>query len=364
HAPQNYWQALQMYWFVHLTVITELNTWDSFCPGHLDQHLFPFYERDCQKGILDRDQARELMQCFFIKCNNQPAPPKVGVTAEESGTYTDFCNINNGGLKKDGSDGVNEISYLIMDVIEDLHLLQPSSNLQLSRKTPDKYLKRVAEVIRQGWGFPSIFNADAVIEELVRQGKDIEDAREGGTSGCVEAGAFGKEAYWLTGYFNLPKILEITLNNGFDPQTKKQIGLQTGEISRFADFDSLFAAWEKQIAYFLEIKIKGNAIIERLFATLMPSPFLSTVIDDCIAKGMDYNGGGPRYNTSYIQGVGLGSITDCFSALKYHIFDMNNYTLEELSAALKNDFRGYEDMQRELTFKTPKYGNDDDYAEN
>ena len=219
HPPRNFWEALQSYWFVHLGVVTELNTWDSFCPGRLDQHLDPFYRADNAEGSLTRELAQELLQCFWVKFNNQPAPPKVGVTAAESGTYTDFCNINTGGLKIDGTDGVNEVTYLILDVIDEMRLLQPSSNLQLSRKNPDKFLRRGLEIVRKGWGQPSIFNADLVVEELLRQGKSVEDARCGGTSGCVETGAFGKEAYILTGYLNLPKVLEITLNKGFDPRT-------------------------------------------------------------------------------------------------------------------------------------------------
>ena len=237
YAPRNFREALQSYWFVHLAVVTELNTWDSFCPGHLDQHLYPFYQREIDAGSLTREQARELLECFWVKFNNQPAPPKVGVTAAESGTYTDFCNINTGGLKPDGSSAVNDLTYLILDVIDEMRLLQPSSNLQLSRKSPDQFLKRGLEIVRKGWGQPSIFNADMVVEELLRQGKSIEDARAGGTSGCVETGAFGKEAYILTGYFNLPKVLEIALNNGLDPRTGKQIGIETGDPRQFQTYE-------------------------------------------------------------------------------------------------------------------------------
>jgi len=240
HKPRNFWEALQSYWFVHLGVVTELNTWDSFNPGRLDQHLYPFYKQGIEDGSLTRESARELLQCFWVKFNNQPAPPKVGVTAAESGTYTDFANINTGGLKADGSDGVNDVTFLILDVIDEMRLLQPSSNLQLSRKNPDTFLKRGLEIVRKGWGQPSIFNADMVVEELLRQGKSIEDARCGGTSGCVETGAFGKEAYILTGYFNLPKVLEITLNDGFDPRTQKQIGIHTGDPRTFTSYQRLF----------------------------------------------------------------------------------------------------------------------------
>jgi len=362
-APRHFWEALQAYWFVHVGVVSELNTWDSFCPGRLDQHLYPFFKRDLESGKLTREDARELLECFWVKFNNQPAPPKVGVTAAESGTYTDFANINNGGLKPDGSDGVNDLTYLILDVIDEMRLLQPSSNLQLSKKSPDRFLKRGLEIVRKGWGQPSIFNADAVIEELVRQGKSIEDARCGGTSGCVETGNFGKEAYILTGYFNLPKVLEITLNNGTDPRTGKRIGIQTGDPRGFQTYDELFSAFRRQLHHFIDVKVRGNNLIERLYAAYMPAPFLSVLIDDCIAKGRDYNDGGPRYNTTYIMGVGPGSCTDALAAIRHHVFDRKDLLMPDLLAALAANFEGHERTRLLLWNKSPKYGNDDDYAD-
>ena len=363
HAPRDFWEALQAYWFVHLGVITELNTWDSFCPGHLDQHLFPFYKRGLGDGTLTRDKARELLECFWVKFNNQPAPPKVGVTAEESATYTDFANINVGGLRPDGSDGVNELSYLILDVIDEMRLVQPSSNLQLSKKSPDRFLKRGCEIIRKGWGQPSIFNTDLIVDELVRQGKAVEDARSGGISGCVETGCFGKEAYILTGYLNLPKILEIALHNGVDPRTGKKIGATTGNPAEFKSFDEAFEAFTKQLKHFVDIKVKGSNIIERLFATQMPAPFLSTLIDDCIKNGRDYNDGGPRYNTTYIMPVGIGTLTDSLAAIKHHVFEEKHLSMDQMLRTLGDNFEGHEVIRQMLWNKTPKYGNDDDYAD-
>ena len=363
HAPRDFWEALQAYWFVHLGVITELNTWDSFCPGHLDQHLYPFYKKGIEDGTLTPEQAKELLQCLWVKFNNQPAPPKVGVTAEESATYTDFANINLGGLRPDGSDGVNEVSYLILDVIDEMRLTQPSSNIQLSKKTPDRFLKRGCEIIRKGWGQPSVFNTDLVIEELIRQGKGVEDARSGGISGCVETGCFGKEAYILTGYLNLPKILEITLNNGIDPRTGKKVGLETGDPSQFKSFGDLLDAFERQLKHIVDIKIRGNNVIERLFAAQMPAPFLSILIDDCIRSGKDYNNGGPRYNTTYIMGVGIGTLTDSLAAIKYQVYEENNLTMEQMLGALHENFENHEKIRQSLSNKTPKYGNDDDYAD-
>jgi pyruvate formate-lyase/glycerol dehydratase family glycyl radical enzyme len=363
HAPRDFWEALQYYWFVHLGVTTELNTWDAFCPGHLDQHLHPFYKKGLEGGTLTREQAEELLQCLWIKFNNQPAPPKVGVTAQESSTYTDFVQINLGGLKKDGSDGVNELSYLMLDVIKEMRLVQPNPSVQISKKSPDRFLKHAAKVIREGMGQPDLFNCDLIVQELVRQGKSIEDARQGGTSGCVETGAFGKESYILTGYFNMPKVLEITLNNGVDPRTGRRIGLETGAPTQFETFEELFEAYEKQLNYFVDIKIRGNNVVERLYANYMPSPFLSLLIDDCIAKGKDYHDGGARYNTTYIQGVGVGTMTDALTAIKVHVFDEKTTMMEDLLAALQDDFEGHERARQMLLNKTPKYGNDDDYAD-
>jgi pyruvate formate-lyase/glycerol dehydratase family glycyl radical enzyme len=363
HAPRDFWEALQYYWFVHLGVTIELNPWDAFNPGKLDQHLYPFYEKGLAEGTLTREQAQELLQCFWIKFNNQPAPPKVGVTAAESSTYTDFAQINVGGVKPDGSDAVNEVSFLILDVIEEMRLLQPSSSIQVSKKNPDRFIKRAAKIIRTGFGQPSVFNTDVVVQELIRMGKSVVDARCGGTSGCVETGAFGKENYNLTGYFNMPKVLEITLNNGVDSRTGRRIGLETGDPAQFESFEDLFQAYQKQLNYFVDIKIRGNNVIERLYARYMPAPFLSLLIDDCIAKGKDYHDGGTRYDTSYIQGVGLGTMADALTAIKYHVFDRKTLTLEELLAAIEDNFEGHERMRQMLLNKTPRYGNDDDYAD-
>ena len=361
--PETFWQALQMYWFVHISVTSELNTWDAFSPGRLDQHLYPFYKDETEKGTIDEEKAKELLECFWVKFNNQPAPPKVGITLAESGTYTDFCSINSGGLTASGGDGVNDVSYMVLDVVDEMRLVQPSSNIQLSKKNPDRFLNRACKVIKRGMGQPSVFNADAVVEELVRHGKKIEDARDGGTSGCVETGTFGKECYALTGYFNLVKVLEITLNNGYDPVAKKRLGPETGDPAAFKTFEDLFAAYEKQLKHFIGIKVAGNHIIETLYAKYMPSPFLSTVIDDCIKKARDYNAGGARYNTRYIQGVGIGTLTDSLSSIKYNVYDRNNITMDKLKDALSRNFDGYEAERQMFKNKTPKYGNNDQYAD-
>lgn len=363
HAPKTFWQAIQMYWFVHLGVTTELNPWDAYSPGRFDQHLNPFYIKDTEEGILDDEKALELLECLWVKFNNQPAPPKVGVTLKESGTYTDFANFNTGGITPEGENGVNDVSYLILDCMDEMKLLQPSSNVQISKKTPQKFLKRACEISRKGWGQPAFYNTEAIIQELLNAGKTIEDARRGGTSGCVETGAFGNEAYILTGYFNLPKILELTLYNGYDIVSKKQIGLPLGYAKDFKSYEELFDAYKKQIEYLVDIKIEGSNVIEKIYAEYMPAPFLSVITNDCISKGKDYNAGGARYNTNYLQGVGIGTITDSLAAIKYNVFDEKKFTMEELIEAMEHNFEGYDMIANLVRNRTPKYGNDDDYAD-
>lgn len=363
NAPRDLWEAIQMYWFVHLGTVTELNGWDSMNPGHIDQHLWPFYQKGLEDGSLTRDKAKELLSCLWVKFNNQPAPPKVGITALESGTYNDFTNINIGGVTKDGEDGSNELSFIILEIQEELHQLQPGLSIHISEKTPDEFLMAGCKVIRLGHGYPSVFNPDVYVKELVRQGKTLEDAREGGCSGCIEVGAFGKEAYLLTGYLNTPKILEITLNNGVDPNSGKEMGLKTGNPRDFKTFEELYDAWHRQMVYFVNLKLSVNNYIERMFSLYAPATFLSLFIDDCVKNGKDYYNGGARYNTQYIQCTGLGTITDCMTTLKKHVFEDHRYTMDEIIKATEKDFEGEEKMRQYIMNHTPFFGNDDEYAD-
>ena len=363
HAPRDMQEAIQMYWFVHLGTVTELNGWDCMNPGHIDQHLYPFYEKGLKDGTLTREKAKELISCLWIKFNNQPAPPKVGITALESGTYNDFTNINIGGIDREGKDAVNELSYMILEIQEELHELQPGLSIHVSKVNPDEFVMAGARVIRQGHGYPSCFNPDTYTKELIRQGKTVEDANEGGCSGCIEVGAFGKEAYILTGYLNTPKVFEITLNNGIDPITGKKLGLETGDPRTFKTYEELYEAYHKQMVHFVNMKLAVNNYIERMFSLYAPATFLSLFIDDCISKGKDYYSEGARYNTTYIQCTGLGTITDCLSTLKKHVFEEKRFTMDELLTAVSNNFEGNEKMRQYIINRTPFFGNDDDYAD-
>ncbi len=362
-APRDFWEALQAYWFCHLGTITELNGWDAMSPGRLDLHLGSFYESDLKAGRLTREKAKELLSCFWIKVNNTPAPPKVGVTAAESGTYNDFTNINLGGLTRDGDDASGELSYLALEVLDELRLLQPQANIQLSAKTPARLLTEACRVIRNGNGYPSLFNADEVAQAMIGMGKDPADAREGGTSGCIETGCFGKEAYILHGYLNLPKVLLLALNDGVDADTGKRLGPATGDPRKFSGFDELYAAIEAQLGAVLATKLRISDFLDRMYARLTPAPFLSALIEGCIGKGRDYYDGGAKYNTDYIQFVGLGTITDSLAAISEFIYGRQGLSWDTLLGALAANWGGQEELRLLLANKAPKYGNDDERAD-
>ncbi len=377
-APETFHEAVQTYWFAHLGTITELNGWDSMSPGHFDRHLEPFYRRDLAAGRIDAEKAKEILACFCVKVNNTPAPPKVGVTAAESGTYNDFTQISLGGVDRDGEDASGAVSALLLQSLDELHLLQPQPSVHVSAKTAQPFLKLAAEVARKGAGYPSFFNADLIVREQLRAGKSLEDAREGGTSGCVETGCFGKEAYILHGYLNVPKILELAMNDGIDPLSGKRVGPATGRAESFRDFEALYAAFETQLRYAVDWKIRVDNKLARIYAENVPAPYLSVLIADCVRNGRDYYNGGARYNTDYIQCCGIGTVTDSLSAIRTMVYrdpshredaplsgapSKGRVSMKELMAALAADWQGFEALRETIWNSVPFYGNDDDRAD-
>jgi formate C-acetyltransferase len=362
HPARTFHEALQSIWFVHLITLLEVNNW-AIGPGRFDLYMLPFYQRDLENGVITRDEAKELLECLWVKFNNTVAPAKETKTAGMSATYNDFALLNIGGLNAEGLDAVNELSYLLLDVIKEMRLIQPNSIVLISEKTQREFVIKVMEVVREGFGQPAIFNADLVIQELLNKGKTLIDARLGGPNGCVTVNACGKENMASSGYCNWVKILEITLNNGVNPFTGDRVGVQTGNPSEFKSFDQLIQAYRTQLEHFIDIKVKGNNLIDMMYAEEMPVPFLSVLVEDCIQKGKDFHGGGARYNMSYIQGVGLGSLTDSFAAIKKVVFDEKKIPLDDLIEAMNHDFAGHERLRQMLLNKVPKYGNNHAYTD-
>lgn len=363
NPARSFHEALQSYLFIHLIMTLETNEWASCGPGRFDQYIYPFYRKDIDEGKITKEEAKELLECLWIKFNNAVAPAKDIETAKSSATYNDFALMNIGGLTEDGRDATNELSYLLLDVIKEMRLMQPNPAVLISQKTPDRFLLKACDVVRAGFGQPSIFNVDLIIDELVRAGKTLKDARLGGPNGCVTVMANGKENGASYGYMNWPKILELVLYNGVNPVTGRRIGLKTGDPTRFRSFDELLEAYKKQMEYFVDIKIKGSNVIDRIHARYVPTPFASTLVDDCVKRGKDYGSGGARYNRSHIQGVGLGTTTDSLAVIKKFVFDEKTITMSELIEALTKSFKGEERLRQMLLNRAIKYGNDDDYVD-
>jgi len=251
----------------------------------------------------------------------------------------------------------------MLEVIEELHVLQPGNSVHVASVTPNKFVNAAVKVIRQGHGYPSVFNPDIYVQEMLRSGKSITDAREGGCSGCIEVGAFGKEAYLLTGYLNVPKVLELTLFNGVDPVTGKMVGIPTGDPRTFTSYEQMYNAFHTQLKYIIDLKIRINNYIDRMYAKYAPATFLSVVMDDCIKKGRDYYNGGPRYNTTYIQCTGLATTSDSLSVLKKHVFEGKAFSMDKILNAVARNFEGEEVLRQTIMNNTPFFGNDDDYVD-
>ena len=363
NPPQDLWEVVQMSWFMHIGVICEGNGWDACNAGHIDRNFYPYYKKTLEDGLMTKEEAVELLCAWWIKYNNHPAPAKYGNTAKESGTYNDFVNISLGGMTEDGKDAVNELTYLFLDIADTISFIQPQVHVLVSRVNTEAYLKAAAKVIRVGRGFPAVFNADAIIEEELRCGKNLRDARNSGICGCVESTCYGKEAAPLIGYVNFPKILELALNDGFDSRTQKQIGPHTGKAEEFQVFEEVMEAYKKQAAFVFDTKISGTQYLKKMFAKYAPQPFLSTLIDGCVKSGKDYNDGGAQYNVSLFPGVGIGTITDSLVVLKKHVFEHHKYEMSDVLEALTKNFVGYEKMRDTFINETPHYGNNEDYAD-
>jgi len=354
-------EALQAFWFVHLILNLETNSY-SISPGRFDQYMVPFYRDDIEAGRLTQEEAWELLACLWIKFNELTVV-KEGGTAKASTTYNDFQNLNLGGQNVEGRDATNELSYLCVDVTGHLQLPQPQVSALISKKTPDLFVAKACEVIRLGFGMPSVFNDDEKVEALLHKGKTLEDARLGAIHGCVELNAPGKDSMASSGYLNIPKCLELALNNGVNPLTGAQLGLQTGDPEEFATFDELMEAFQEQLAYAVELKTIYDGIARQAYAQFCPVPFTSLLLSDCLETGVDYHDGGTRYTLPLICGVGTGTIADALAAIKKLVYDERVVSLEDLLAALQVNFEGHERLRQMLRNRAPKWGNDDEYVD-
>ncbi|MCD7894306.1 MAG: formate C-acetyltransferase/glycerol dehydratase family glycyl radical enzyme [Erysipelotrichaceae bacterium] len=362
--PQSYHEALQSIWFLFVILHMESNA-SSFSPGRLDQYLYSYYKEDKEKGIIDDQYALELLECLWLKFN-QIVYLRNQNSAKYFAGFPIGFNIAIGGVDENGNDTYNELSLLCLKAQEHLGLPQPNLLVRLNKNTSHELMQAAIKVVAKGSGMPQFFNDEAIINTMINDlNIEEKDARNYAIVGCVELTTHGNNLGWSdSGMFNFNKVLELTLNHGKCLLTNEQLGLDLGSIETYETFENLEEAFRKQIDYFIDKMIKGLEIVEKAHQDCLPSAFLSTVIDDCMEKGLDVTKGGAKYNLSGIQMIQVANLADSLAAIKQLVYDEHMISKHELLESLQHDFKGHEMTQTMLLNKVPKYGNDIAWVDN
>jgi len=361
-TPDSFREAVQMAWFLSVILQMESNA-SSFSPGRLDQFLYPYFKKDYDKGIIDLQEALEIIEALWVKYN-QIVYLRSSSSAEYFAGFPINFTVNLGGQTKDGVDASNELSYLFLKAQEHLGLPQPNLTARLHDGSPDSLVRECSKVIGKGSGMPQIVNDESIIPALEKAGFKHEDAMDYGVLGCVELSTQGNELGWSdAAMFNLVKALELTLNNGRDILTGKKIGIDTGNLSTYETYKDLEEAFKKQIDYFMKTMFKCCEYVDKKHAKVLPTAFLSSVVDNCLEKALDITAGGAHYNYSGIQAIQVANIADSLAVIKKRVYEDKNLSAERLLEALKNNFEGDELLRKELLNKVPKYGNDIEWVD-
>lgn len=362
NPAQSFYEALQAFWFVQLIIQLESNG-HSISPGRFDMYMYPYYKKDIAAGRLTHPQALELVECLWVKFNEINKVRDEGST-KAFGGYPMFQNMIVGGQTTDGRDSTNELSYLCLEATENVRLPQPSLSIRFHQGTPQKFLTRASEVAALGLGMPAMYNDHVVIPALAARGVTLEDARDYCIIGCVEPQKGGKTEGWHdAAFFNLAKCLELALNDGVDPATGIQLGLRTGTIASMATFAEVMAAYRSQIGYFVKLLVISNNSCDIAHGTICPLPFLSSMVQDCVNKGKSLQEGGAHYNFTGPQGVGVANVGDALTALQKVVYDEGIVDRKTLTEALGKNWQGCEDMRQIMLNRAPKFGNDNDEAD-
>ena len=362
NPPLGYWEALQSTAFLFVLLEIESNA-SSFSPGRLDQYILPYLRRDLQAGSLTMEVAQELLECLWIKFNEMIYMRNANSARYFAGFPIGF-NVIVGGQQGGGRDATNELSYMCLQAQADVHLPQPNFSVRLHKRTPQDFLVTVARVISMGSGMPQLFNDHVVIPAYRNRGVTDEDATNYAVVGCVELSIPGKTMGWSdAAMFNLVRVLELTLYGGVEPETDRQVGLKTRRLEELPTFADLEAAYAAQLRHFVALMVKGVNVVDNLHSQVVSTPFLSTVVDDCLAVGKDVTAGGAHYNFSGPQGVQVGNMADSLAALKWMVYDRREVGAVDLMAALRRNFAADEPLRQCLLNHAPKYGNDDDYVD-
>lgn len=359
---KSFHEAVQSIWFLFVILHLESNA-SSFSPGRMDKFLYPYYVSDIENGNLTNEEALEIIQCLFIKFN-EIVYMRNSHSAKFFAGFPIGFNIALGGQDEFGNDYSNELSFLFLKAQENLGLPQPNLSVRLNKNTSEELLKESIKVVSKGSGMPQFFNDEAIVEPLIRLGISKEDALDYAVVGCVELTTQGNNLGWSdSAMFNFNKALELTLNNGVCLLSNKQIGLNLGNLKDFNSYSELEEAFGKQINYFIERMIKACEVVEKAHKEILPTPFLSSIIDNCIDKGIDVTSGGAKYNFSGIQMIQIANLADSLAAIKKLVFDEKRLSKDELLESLKCDFKGHENTRLILLNKSPKYGNDVEWVD-
>ena len=353
---QTYHEAVQMTWFLFVILQMEGNA-SSFSPGRMDQYLYPYFLRSREQGMT-LAQALEISECLWLKFN-QLVYLRNSNSARYFAGFPIGFNVAVGGQHEDGSDASNELSYLYLQAQSHLLLPQPNLSLRMYRNSPQELLEFASEVIGLGSGMPQVFNDEAVIPALMSHGVERKHAMDYAIVGCVELTTHGNALAWSdAAMFNLLKVLELTINHGYDMLTGEQTGLDLGDLTTYRTFEELEAAYAKQIDYFSDRMVACVTQVEKMHEKLLPTPFLSAVIDDCMEKGLDVTQGGAHYNFAGVQAIQVANVADSLAAIRQLVFEEKSLSAGTLLAALQSDFRDAPLVQAMLVNKAPKYGND------
>ena len=362
NPPETFHEALQAIWTIQSLFLMEENQCSTSL-GRIDQYVYPCFSGDMAAGALSEEQAFELMSCFIIKCSEMVwYTPEA--TAKYFAGYMPFINMCVGGVKREGGDATNELTYLVMDAVRRVGVYQPSMACRIHNQSPIKYLQKIVEVIKAGGGMPACHFDDAHIRMMLRKGFDFEDARDYCLMGCVEPQKSGRMHQWTVGGFTQwPIAIEFVFNRGWMKSHGTQQGIDTGELDQFITYEQFDAAVKKQIAHILELTARGTLINQKLVRDTMPTPYMSLFVDGCMDSGKDVTAGGAvLYDGPGTIFAGLGTFSDSMTAIKKLVFDDKKYTLADVKNALDANWEGFSSLRRDCQ-NAPKYGNDDDYAD-
>lgn len=362
HKPETFWEAIQAVWTVESLLVVEENQ-TGMSIGRVDQYMYPFFQADLEAGRMTEYEAFDLAGCMLVKMSEM-----MWITSEDASKffagYQPFVNMCVGGVDRDGIDATNDLTYLLMDAVRHVKVYQPSLATRVHNRSPQKYLKKIVEVIRAGMGFPAIHFDDAHIKMMLSKGCSIEDSRDYCLMGCVEPQKSGRLYQWTsTAYTQWPICIEMVLNQGVPLWYGKQVCPDMGPLEQYESYEQFDAAVKEMIKHVTKWSSVGTVISQRIHRQLAPKPLMSMMYEGCMESGKDVSAGGAMYN--FGPGViwsGLATHADSMAAIKKLVFDDKKYTLAELNEALKAEFKGYDQVKADC-LAAPKYGNDDDYAD-